>query len=144
MIQRIQTIFFFLVAAGYGALFGVPFASTDKVVNGLFTDQLYSLSDNIILQILAGLGILLAVAAIFMYRNRKNQIKTGYGLATISIILPVVAILIYANEKADFSTVMVEDQAGLYIPIGILIFALLGVRFVKKDDKLVQSMDRLR
>lgn len=144
MIQRIQSIFFVLAAAGFGSLFGLPFASSNQAADGIFQDQSYTLSDNIALQILAGLGILLAIAAVFMYQHRKNQVKTGYVLATIGIILPVVAILLYINDTAYDKALEVHDQAGLYIPIVTLIFSLLAVRFVKKDEKLVQSMDRLR
>ena len=144
MIQRIQSVFFLLAGLFFGGGFATSFASSNQTVEGIFSDQLYRLDDHIGLQILAGLGILFSIAAIFLYRNRTNQIKIGYLITTLAILLPIAAILIYSNQTAQLETVVIEDQAGLYLPIGTIICALLAVRYVRKDEKLVQSMDRLR
>ena len=93
---------------------------------------------------MTGLGVLLSLASIFMYGNRKNQIKTGYMLATIATILPLIAVLIYMGQTENMGDLQVNDGAGLYLPIGMILFAILGVTFTKKDEQLVQSMDRLR
>lgn len=144
MIQRIQTIFFFLAAACFGGEFATSFASSSKGISGIFSDQLYNLSDHIGLQIIAGLGIILCIATIFLYKNRNLQIKLGYLVTTTAILLPVAAVLIYMNQMEGLDTAEVQDRIGLYLPIGMILFALLGVRYVKKDSKLVESMDRLR
>lgn len=144
MIQRIQTIFYFLSGLCFGGEFVLPFAKSTTQGNGLFSDMSYDVNDHILLLLLAGLGVLLSLAAIFMYGNRKNQIKTGYMLATIAIILPVIAVLIFKGQSETIGELQINDGAGLYLPIGMILFAILGVTFTKKDDKLVQSMDRLR
>jgi len=38
----------------------------------------------------------------------------------------------------------VNDGFGIYLPLIGIIMAVLANRFIKKDDKLVKSMDRLR
>jgi len=144
MIQRIQTLFYFLSGLCFGGEFLLPFATTTSQSNGIFSDMAYNVNDHIGLLILTGLGTLLSLAAIFMYGNRKNQIKTGYLLATIAVILPVIAVLLYMGQSNNIGDVQVNDGAGLYLPIGMILFAILGVTFTKKDEKLVQSMDRLR
>lgn len=144
MIQRIQSIFFLLAAGCFGGEFATSFASTNKSVNGLFNDQVYNLQDHIGLQIIVGLGLVLSLVAIFLYKNRDNQIKLGYVIATLAILLPIAAILIYMGQSEGLETVEVNDDLGLYLPVGMILFTLLAVRFVKKDNQLVQSMDRLR
>ena len=144
MIQRIQSIFFLLCAGFFGGAFTVPFATTSKSITGIFSDQMYNLSDHIALQILAGLGIAFSLGAIFLYKNRKNQIKLGYVITTVAILLPLIGILIYMNETKELSDFIVEDGIGIYLPIGTIITAILATRFVKKDEQLVASMDRLR
>ncbi|MEL6388551.1 MAG: DUF4293 domain-containing protein [Bacteroidota bacterium] len=144
MIQRIQTLFFLLAAIGFGVLFFLPFATSDVAINGLFEDSIYQIGDHIALQLITALGVLLSVLAIFMYRHRSNQIKTGIGATTMAILLPIVAVLIYMNDPVTSSDTTIEDHAGLYVPIVVVVCALLAVRFVRKDDKLVKSMDRLR
>ena len=142
MIQRLQTLFFLLAAICFGAEFAVPFATASKSAAGFFVDSRYEVLDHPALMILAGLGALLSVVAIFMYRHRKNQIKTGYIITTLAILLPVVALLLMMSDPADENTI--TDQAGTYLPLGMILFSVLAVRFTKKDEKLVKSMDRLR
>lgn len=144
MIQRIQSVFLFLAGVLFGSSFATSFASSDRAVEGIFSDQLYRVNDHVGLQILAGLGILLSLAAIFLYKNRKNQVKLGYIITTIAILLPIAAILIYSNQTEQLEAAVIEDRLGLYLPIGTVICTLLAVRFIRKDEKLVQSMDRLR
>lgn len=143
MIQRIQSLLFLLAAGCFGGEFATSMASSDKMVNGIFGDQLYTLADHPALQVIAGLGILLSLVAIFLYKNRDNQIKLGYVVTTLAVLLPIVALLLFMNEP-NLDNVEVSDNAGLYLPIGMIIFSVLAVRFVKKDNKLVESMDRLR
>ena len=49
-----------------------------------------------------------------------------------------------SQAMSDTNQVAIGDSAGLYLPIGMILFAGLAVRGVAKDDKLVESMDRLR
>lgn len=144
MIQRIQTIFFLLAGLCFAGQFALPFATAATPEPGIFSDAMYSVQDHVGLMILAGLGVLLSLAAIFMYGNRKNQIKTGYLISTVAIIMPIISVLIYMGQVDNMGSNQINDGLGLYLPIGMIAFALLGVTFTKKDEKLVQSMDRLR
>ncbi len=144
MIQRIQTIFLFLAAASFGGLFGLPFAKSDVSMAGLFEDQVYNVFDNPILIGLVALGILLSIVAIFMFKNRKSQVKIVYGVITLAILTIIVAILlVFQDSESDISG-NIQEGMGLGLPIFSIIFGFLANRFIKKDDKLVKSMDRLR
>lgn len=144
MIQRIQTIFLFLVAASFGGLFGLPFAKSDTSMEGLFEDQIYNIFDNPILIGMVALGIILAIIAIFMYKNRKLQVKIVYGVITIAILTIIVAILLVLQDSESEITGNIQEGMGLGLPIFSIIFGFLANRYIKKDDKLVKSMDRLR
>ena len=144
MIQRIQSIFFFLSAACFGGEFATSFAESSQSISGIFEDQLYNLSDHVGLQIIAGIGMILSLLSIFMYKNRMNQIKLGYIITTLAILLPIAAVLIYINQSQNLDQAVISDRIGLYLPIGMIICSTLAVRFIKKDEKLVESMDRLR
>jgi len=146
MIQRVQSIFFFLAALCFGGEFFASFAKTSKTVTGIFADQLYNLYDHPALLVICGLGAALSLLTIFLYKNRPLQKKLGYLIITLAIILPIVAILLFMNqsEGIDAAKAEVADSLGLYLPAGMILFAALAVRGVSKDDKLVESMDRLR
>lgn len=144
MIQRIQSIFFLLSGICFGGEFATSFLATTPSVEGIFKDGLFNLSDHTSLQIISGLGVILSLAAIFLYAHRNNQIKVGYLIVVLSISLPLVAFVLFQSGAENVQLADVSLQPGIFLPLGILIFAILGIRSTKKDEKLVQSMDRLR
>ncbi len=145
MIQRIQSIFYLLAALAFGGLFKFAFASSEEAIPQYLSDQTYNIHDHIAIIILVVLGLIGAIAAIFLYKNRSLQLKSGYVVVAVSVLIPSVAFLLLYLEKSVLnSEVGIHPGIGLYLPIGALLFGILGNRFVKKDDKIVKSMDRLR
>lgn len=145
MIQRIQTIYFVLAAITFGVLFMVPFATSSEPIPNLLQDQVYNIMDSPVLIGLTVIGILASLIGIFLYSNRGLQSRVGYFSIISAILLPLVAVLLIYNEgtvttKAD----LIKDGFGIYLPIVALVFGILAVRNISKDEKLVQSMDRLR
>lgn len=145
MIQRVQSIFLLLAAIAFGLLFKFPFAVSDQPTSTFLSDQVYNIQDNPALMGLAALGVILSLAALFMFKNRSLQMRLGYGLIVMSILLMVVAGLLFMNDAQTMAqSVQVSDQFGMYLPIGTLVLGFLANRFIKKDDNKVKSMDRLR
>ena len=146
MLQRIQTIFLILVAICFFSLFAFPFAMSDISTAQFLQDQLYSVNDHILLQILAGLGGALSLFTIFRFRNRPVQMRLGYLLIVISILILILAVILFYNEaNAILDKAQIEDQIGLYVPLIGIVFAFLAIRYIRKDDKLVKdSYSRLR
>ena len=144
MIQRIQSVFLFLAAVILAALFKVPFALSDKEASPFFEDKLFNVMDHTVLTVLVALGGIIALVAIFMFRNRNLQVRLGYIGIIASLFLALVAFwLVYSNADA-MGDVQIEDQFGLYMPPIALLFFVLANHFIKKDQKTVESMDRLR
>ncbi len=145
MIQRIQSIFFLLAGLAAAALLKVPFAVSDKPVPQLLSDQVYNVQDHVILIVLTIISAVIAVAAIFMYQNRELQMRLGYLVIVASILLLLVAFLLIYNEGTlNVPDSNIQDQFGLFLPFITILFSALAIRFVKKDEGLVRSMDRLR
>lgn len=149
MIQRIQTIFLALAAGANLSVFGLPFAEVnEKIANStLFTnDLLYNLQDNIVLLVAFALSGILALVAIFLFKNRKQQMMVT-RLAAISTIISVVLTVVffwkdYQTMTADAA---VDDGIGAYTPIVGIILLFLANFYIGKDEKLVRSSyDRLR
>ncbi|MEM9848337.1 MAG: DUF4293 domain-containing protein [Bacteroidota bacterium] len=149
MIQRIQSIFLFLASGACFAMFGLPFASTDKAISDstLFADSAYTITDHIALTILfAGAGAL-ALAAIFLFRNRPLQINLSRVAFIAAIIGFVLGIILFLNDGiVEQSESMPEpaDGFGAVLPVLAGIFLLLAIRYINKDEKLVKSSNRLR
>ncbi len=145
MIQRIQTLFFLLASASFGALFLLPLATSDKATTQFLADRVYDITDHPALLGLTLLGVAVAIVAIFLFNKRPVQIKLGYVVIVLAILLPLAAFLLFTNESAVLdTTTQVNDQPGMFVPVGAILFGALAVYFIRKDERLVKSMDRLR
>lgn len=146
MLQRIQSIFLLLAGAASLSLFGVPFATTPQAVEGseLFADAAYNVQDQIALMVLFAVGGALAIAGIFLYRNRILQMRLSIFAFIANLIGIVFGVLFFMQHSQDVGERAINDSFGAYLPVAALIFTLLAHRFINKDEKLVRSMDRLR
>lgn len=145
MIQRIQSIFLFLASAAFFGLFAFPFATSTKPMKNFFSDMVYNVQDHVALLVIVGLTGLLSLVNIFLFKNRPLQIRIGYLIISLGILIPIVAALLMMNDGTPVKpSAEVNDGFGLYLPFIGIIFSILAVRFIKKDNKLVKSMDRLR
>ena len=145
MIQRIQTLFLILAAVCFIGLFKFPFATSNVSTGQFLTDQVYNVLDHPVLSVIAGLGGLLALINIFLYKKRATQMRIGYLVIVLSILLLIVSYLLFTNDAATISSeARIDDGMGMFLPVGALIFVLIANYFIKKDDKIVKSMDRLR
>jgi hypothetical protein len=138
MIQRLQSIWL-LLATGFNALtFKLPFYSGDwtKDVSPLPVDL--NATTTPWLTIVTAITGLLALATIFLFGNRKLQLKLCY----LGTFLALVLLAIYFVEIANFKSGSIALWALFYF--AIIGCFLLAARGVSKDEKLVKSMDRLR
>lgn len=145
MIQRIQSVFYLLAALCAAGLFFLPLASSDKTASLFLEDKIFNVQDHISLLIIAGLGVLLPLVAIFLFKNRSLQIKLGaVGLLFPLLIIAAGVWMILKSGTDEVQSAAISHELGILLPIGVIVFGILANRFVKKDDELVKSSDRLR
>lgn len=135
MIQRIQTIWLLLAAAASFATLKLSFYSGNKD-NNLF-EELTGSSHFLLLILSVAVG-LLALITIFLFKNRKLQIR----LNLLGIVLQLVVLVIYFQQIKTYvqGNFTLTSALSFVIPI-FFILSWLGIR---KDEKLIKSMDRLR
>ena len=135
MIQRIQTIWLLLAAVASFATLKLSFYSGNKD-NNLF-EELTGSSHFLLLILSVAVG-LLALITIFLFKNRKLQIR----LSLLGIVLQLVALVIYFQQIKTYvqGNFTLPSALSFIIPV-FFILAWLGIR---KDEKLIKSMDRLR
>jgi hypothetical protein len=69
----------------------------------------------------------------------------GYILIILGILLPIAAYLTFMEEAQSLpATAQISDGVGAYVPFAAIVFAIAANYFIKKDEKKVRSMDRLR
>lgn len=138
MLQRLQSVWL-LLATGFNALtFKLPFYSGDwtKDISPLPVDL--NAATTPWLTIVTALTGLLAFVTIFLFGNRKQQLKLCY----LGIFLTIVLLTIYFIEITNFQSGNVALWALFYF--AILACFIMAARGVLKDERLVKSMDRLR
>lgn len=148
MIQRIQSIYLFLAAALTGGQFALPYAKTAEGAAPpanvpALSDGVVNPADNLGLLGLTALGIIVSLIAIFLYTNRPLQARVTGGGALVTL-LAMILVGLTVKQAVDGAGQSVQLFAGLALPVLVLVFQWLALRGIKKDDKLVRSMDRLR
>lgn len=93
----------------------------------------------------AVLSSLLAFINIFFFKKRKLQVNLGL-ITALLIVVHFIALAVYLStylSKLDASYTL-NMQFGIILPVLALVFDLLAVFRIKKDEKLVKSLDRIR
>jgi uncharacterized membrane protein len=139
MIQRIQSIWLLLAAACAFLTLKVSFY-TGHLINDT-QKQLVSLNSTTTIPIVitaVAVGIA-ALVTIFLYKDRKMQMKIAFATFAASVLL---IFLYYSYVSSKY----LEGTLDLTAPVVIIIpiFLLLAIRNIYKDEKLVKSVDRLR
>jgi hypothetical protein len=138
MLQRIQSIWLLLAAAFDAITFRFPFYSGDWNKDNILGVVDLNANTTIWLTILSVITGLLAFVNIFLFNDRKTQLKLCY----LGVFLTVVLLTIYIMEAGNFSDGNVAIWAVFYF--AILGSFILAARGIWKDQKLIKSMDRLR
>jgi uncharacterized membrane protein len=143
MLQRIQTLFLILaliVSAGFIFVFPLWF-SGEIIVGAMDT---ISSSDIFIkpIGILFIISAILSFTAIFQYNNRKFQMTLVRLNILINFLL--LGLIVYQVQNLSGETLVSEKGIGSFLPIIVIFLLVFADRFIKKDEDLVKSVDRLR
>ncbi len=141
MIQRIQTIWLALAAACGIAMSKVPLFVATLANN---TERVYYASENLVVFALSMAVACMALVAIFLFKKRPTQFK----LAVLGILLSLATTGLEVYYINDFKTTtpMVKGtyHLGGLLPFAMVIFLWLAARAIRKDEKLIKSLERLR
>ncbi|MDN5216030.1 DUF4293 domain-containing protein [Fulvivirgaceae bacterium BMA12] len=164
MLQRVQTIFLLCVIISMILMLFLPIWEKatggenegEQITLNAFYQVHSQAGDNgtegqaekkstFYIAIFAVLAIAVAGTSMFKYNNRLTQIKLG-ALNSLLIAGAMGTSLYFAmgGEKIIDPGVQGSYQLGFFMPVAALIFNLMANRFIRKDEKLVKSVDRLR
>ena len=155
MLQRVQSIYLLISSLALYTLFLFPFAHdvylggkpSTIMVTGVFQDvngQRTHIQFFVALTIAAVVVGLLPVFVVFLYKDRKQQIGCCY--ITIMMIIGYSFWMAQAVKNVMGSTEIDTHNwgIGLFMTAISLLFIVLAVKAIQRDDKLVKSADRLR
>lgn len=155
MIQRIQTLFLAIAFLAIILVFFFPLAGylSDQQYYKFFLNEIRNMVPSnadvygqffTLPFILIVLGMLIIIVmTIIAYKKRLRQMK----LLNFGILLNVVLIVLmffYTDKISKDLAIPTRYDVGSIFPLISLIFQVLALRSVRRDEKLVRSLDRLR
>lgn len=158
MIQRIQTVYLFLVFLLSVSIYFLPISSKIGIdgnsvlykadafkIFQVNNGEVTVVADVIFNTLINGAIGLLALFAIFKFKSRGLQLKVCNVLMMFCLVF--VALLFYETDRmipgsnADFRTIYLP---GIYAACLMPLLIFMAQRAIKKDDDLVRSVDRIR
>lgn len=157
MIQRIQTLYLVLAGLFPAFTFYVPIVSFsfDAPATAASASFMCSLGYSGLeateiagrhpygLMVFAALGILIAWASIFGYKNRKKQIRT-VNLALTSLFIWYISFFAYTYSVMEKLQATVGFEVGCLLPLVSILLLFLARKAIRHDEALVRAADRIR
>jgi ABC-type phosphate transport system permease subunit len=144
MIQRIQSVWLLLAALCMGLLFKMPYYVATIGVEAATTEL--AVGKSLLLFILAVVLGVLALATIFLFRNRGTQ-KRLIWLGLLAALLLLALMYLQTENLLTGNPNNYKNESfklGAVFPILYIILMFMAYSAIRRDDKLVKSIDRLR
>lgn len=145
MLQRKQSIWLLVAGVLNACVLFFDLYRWHDLVNGVDTKFEVRVSNEYPLLLVIMVCTLLPLVTIFMFKQRKRQL-----MMTIAAIFSVCSfnglMLARISAKAKLIPAVAGGSywLGAVLPIISMLFLILAIVGIRKDDKLVKSMDRLR
>ncbi|MEN2283600.1 DUF4293 domain-containing protein [Algoriphagus sp. SE2] len=158
MIQRVQSIFLFLVAVSMGLTLSLELwqqvgaeAGESFSLTALFLEKYNSAGEVIqsdskwYIAALASFIGFLAIISIFQFRNRGRQMMLNMinSLFMVGLVATVFLTTNGINSELGLSD-NGQYKIGFWAILVAMVFNMLANRFIRKDEALVRSVDRIR
>ncbi|NBC83594.1 MAG: DUF4293 family protein [Bacteroidetes bacterium] len=154
MIQRIQTIYLLASCILIAFMIDMPMLQLAGTNGGIFLFKSYgviSIGDDTvnIYNTWPLLIMFIAIASIslftiFLYKNRQLQIRLTIYNMILQVGLTGVIYFFYISFNKEMSIDHISYEISLAFPVIALIFNYLALRNIRKDEAIIQSMNRLR
>jgi len=140
MIQRQQTLWLLLATVAAILSFMFPFVTgTETVDNTTMTRPAeIDAGSRFLILILTIATTAISFITIFLFKNRKQQI----WLCIAGMLLTALLLFLYITERNKLTNPTIALTALL--PFLVLVGYYLAFRNIRKDEKLIKSLDKLR
>lgn len=138
MIQRIQSVWLLLATGLNAVTFRLPFANGDYIYDKFNAVVDLNATSKIWITVLTILIGLLAFVTIFLFKNRKLQLR----LCWLGILLTLGLLAVYFLTRPEYLNGTISIWSVFYF--AILPCFILAAQGIRKDEKLIKSLDRLR
>lgn len=141
MIQRIQSVWLLLAAIVMATIFYFP------TYMGTGTSaQNRTVGNDPLAIILAVISIALSLVTLFRFKHRKNQLSLTWLNILACVGLQAWLFIGINNFRGAVENASLPGHywVGTFLPLVTLILLFMARAGIRKDEKLVKSLDRLR
>lgn len=165
MIQRVQTIFLLAISVCMGMVlayyiwgetipdqnrvvtftaFSIDVIDTNGTISDTTDDSIVESTNTWYVGTLAILSSLIALFSVLQFKNRLNQMKLG-ALNSLFMVATLGISYFHINRMESlFPETAGQTQLGFFLPVAAMLLNMIANRFIRKDEKLVKSVDRIR
>lgn len=139
MIQRQQSLWLLLTVICGVLSFNYPFYTGTRMnASNMIERSILDGASNFFYILLTGANIILALVTIFLYKDRKLQLR----LALVGILTSLGLFVMYVSGMMKFE----EGNLALtsLLALGIIAGFVMAARGIRKDQQLIKSIDKLR
>jgi hypothetical protein len=138
MIQRKQTLWLLLATIAALLTYMFPFVVGDEMQKTLAIRREVDAGSHFILLIATGASLVLSTVTIFLFKDRKMQMR----LCIVGLLLSMLIIVFYISEMIKLYHRTIALTAVL--PFIVTISYFMAWRLIRKDEKLIRTLDKLR
>ena len=139
MIQRVQTIYFFATVFLQTVML---FSVQATMLNEAGMETLFKISEDAQWAFFVALSALLPMITIFLFKKRRLQVRLSIFNALLLLVLQIVIVVSLSKLVNEYK--IVNYAINNISPAISLIFTILAIRFILKDEKKIQSYNRIR
>lgn len=145
MLQRKQSLWLLIAALLNAGVFYFDLYRYHVIENGVDTVKMLRVSDHYP-SLLIGLVItLLPLVTIFMYNKRRQQMAmTFVSIVAIGSFITMALSRVTGISKMIPAPTNESYWIGAVLPVVAMVFLFLAMLGIRRDEKLVKSVDRLR
>lgn len=138
MIQRQQTLWLLLATIAAVLSFMFPFVVGDEMQKNLPVRRVVDAGSHFVLLLLTIGSIILSTITIFLFKDRKLQMR----LCIAGFLVSILIIVFYISEmnKLRHTTLALAS----ILPFAVVAGYFMAFRNIRKDEKLIRTLDKLR
>ncbi len=140
MIQRQQTMWLLLSTVAAMLSFMFPFVVGSEIVGKSTVPVTIQVDagSSFFLLILTGASMILSTIVIFLFKNRRQQMQ----LCLLGLLLSVLIVVLYILQMNN----LIKPTLALscIIPFATIVGYFMAFRNIRKDEKLIKTLDKLR
>ena len=150
MIQRIQTVFLFLAIIALALFLYLPLITAETPhfsvdTAGYEVGQSMRIADQpyiiLINTILAASAMAVTLIAIFLYKKRSLQML--FVWFAVILVASAAGFVYYKWQTKIFVGDVIYRKWNI-MALAAVLFEILAIYFIRKDEETIRSMDRLR